>query len=142
MRPFKDPAVEAAYEAFPPQARDKLLEMRELVLRSAGETQGVGAITECLKWGEPSYLPVKSGIGTTVRMAWKEKLPDHVSVFLHCQSGVVGQIRDIYPDTFIFEGNRQLSVPIDKPLPEEELMHCFSMALTYHLRKKADTQSK
>lgn len=135
--PFKDASVKSAFESFPDEARNSLMEMREILFRAAHETPGVGTITECLKWGEPSYLPEKSGVGTTVRLAWKQKQPGRVSVFLHCQTNLVERIRQIYPDVFAFEGNRQLSVPVGASLPEEELQHCFSMALTYHLRKKA-----
>ncbi len=136
-KPFKDASVRFAFKDFPDEARQTLMEMREILFRTADETSGVGTINECLKWGEPSYLPAKSGVGTTVRLAWKKKQPNVVSVFLHCQTNLVERIREIYPDIFEFEGNRQLSVPVGASLPEEELKHCFSMALTYHLKKKS-----
>mgnify|MGYP000082481161 CR=1 FL=1 len=136
-KPFKDASVRSAFMAFPDEARQTLMEMREILFRAADETPGVGNITECLKWGEPSYLPAKSGVGTTVRLAWKNKQPSMVSVFLHCQTNLVQRIREIYPDIFEFGGNRQLSMPVGASLPEEELKHCFSIALTYHLRKNS-----
>ncbi len=135
MTPFQDPKVKAVFDAFPAPARGKLLEMRELIFRAARETDGAGTVDECLKWGEPSYLTLRPKSGSTIRIGWKKDMPDHVSVFFHCQTDLIGRAREHYPHTFVFEGNRRMSIPVDKPLPEDELMHCFSMALTYHSSK-------
>ena len=101
-----------------------------------GTTDGVGALTETLKWGQPSYLTEETGSGTTVRI---DRLKDDgggYAVYFHCQSGLVGQFRELYPDTFAYEGKRAIMFgPDDRP-PLGELKHCIALALTHHLRAK------
>ena len=36
--------------------RKKLLHLRQIILDTASETEGVNELEETLKWGEPSYL--------------------------------------------------------------------------------------
>src|SRR5690348_13499501 len=60
--------VDAVFAAYPPALRKKLKSLRRLILETAKKTAGVGPLEETLKWGQPSYLPVRSGSGTTVRI--------------------------------------------------------------------------
>ena len=64
--------VEAAFAAFDPQLRTELELCRDHILSTAAEVDGVGALTETLKWGQPSYL-VKSG--STLRLGHCQYLP-------------------------------------------------------------------
>ena len=66
--PFRDPNVKAVFDSYLAKMRAALLTLRETILSTAAETDGVGKLTETLKWGEPAYLPVKPGIGTTIRI--------------------------------------------------------------------------
>ena len=63
--------VAAAYRSFPPAARRCLERIRALIFETAAALDGVGPITETLKWGEPAYLTERSRSGTTVRLGWK-----------------------------------------------------------------------
>ena len=65
------------------------------------KTAGVGKLTETLKWGQPSYLTEETGSGTTVRID-RLKAGDGYAIYFHCQSGLVGQFRELYPDTFTY----------------------------------------
>ena len=56
-------------------------------------------------------------------------------MFVHCQTTLVSTYREIYPDTFRFDGNRALLFSADLALPEEPLKHCIALALTYHRRQ-------
>ena len=47
--------VAAAYDEIPEAARACLLSARALIFEAARDA-GVGALTETLKWGQPSYL--------------------------------------------------------------------------------------
>ena len=58
-------------------------------------------------------------------------------MYVHCQTNLVSTFREIYPDSFSYEGNRSIVFDAADGLPEEELRHCISLALTYHLRKRA-----
>ena len=135
MTPFRNAAVAEKFESYPPSARNALLALRELVFRTARETPGVGEIDETLKWGEPAYL-TKNKAGSTVRMDWKSKDPDRYALYFHCQTGLVGTFRTLFPDDFAFEGNRALVFGLDEQLAEDALAICIAAALTYHLDKR------
>ena len=72
--------------------------------------------------------------GTSIRMDWKQRHPDHIGLFFNCRTSLVAQIRRHYPEAFLFEGNRALFMRVDCPLPEDELRHGLALALTYHRR--------
>jgi hypothetical protein len=82
MKPFTNPSVERAFAAYPPGIRKRLLGLRELILRTAAETEGVGELEETLKWGEPAYLTSSTGSGSTIRIDWKKKQPNEYAVYL------------------------------------------------------------
>jgi Domain of unknown function (DU1801) len=114
-------------------ALEQLRPLRRLVLETAAATSGVGAVEESLKWGEPSYAPLKKGIGSSVRIA--PRRDGKVSINFICHTGLVAKFRELYPDTLAFEGNRTIIIDPAAPVPEEELRHCVALALTYHLGK-------
>ena len=124
-------AVQRVFDGYPAEARQQLQRLRELILASANE-EGVAALDECLKWGQPSY--VAKG-GSTVRLAWQQDSPDEVSLLFHCQSRLVDTFREIYPDVLSFSGNRAILLHVDDVLPEQEIKHCVALALSYHRRK-------
>ena len=57
--------------------------------------------------GQPSYLTEETGSGTTVRID-RLKAGDGYAVYFHCQSGLVGRFRELYPATFKYEGKRAI----------------------------------
>jgi Domain of unknown function (DU1801) len=115
-------------------ALESLRPLRRLVLETAAATSGVGAIEESLKWGEPSYAPLKKGIGSSVRIA--PRRDGKVSMHFICHTGLVAKFRELYPDALAFEGNRTIIIDPAMPLPGQELRHCVALALTYKLGRK------
>ena len=136
MRRFSDSAVASVFKAYPPDLRAKLMALRQLVLDTADKTTGVGRLTETLKWGQPSYLTEQTGSGTTVRIG-RLKADNGYAIYFHCQSGLVGQFRELYPDTFKYQGKRAILFASDDRVPARELRHCIALALTHHSRKKS-----
>jgi len=59
------------------------------------------ALTESLKWGQPSFAPPRS-TGTPVRIGESAGRP---AVFVHCTSPVVAQFLGVVPDAMT-EGTR------------------------------------
>ncbi|MEO1553179.1 MAG: DUF1801 domain-containing protein [Pseudomonadota bacterium] len=110
------------------------MQVRALIVETASELPDVGRLTEALKWGQPSYLTAKSKSGTTLRLGWDEA-GSVLSLFVHCQTTLIGEWRARYADTLTFIGNRELQIPTDRPFPRAALKHCIAMALTYHSRK-------
>ncbi len=131
-----DPAVAAAFNAFPAAQRDRLLQVRALVLETAARNPAIGSLVESLKWGEPAYRPAKARTGTTVRLGISPAA-QACAVFVHCKTTLMASYRDLYPESFGFEGERALILDLDRPLPAEALRHCLSLALTYHAAKPA-----
>ncbi len=85
--------VAEIFRHYPERMRQKLLFLRQLVLDTASETEGVGKVEETLKWGEPSYI-LKSG--STVRMDWKEKNPHQYAMYFHCKTKLVDTFKELY----------------------------------------------
>lgn len=135
MKEVVDQAVETVFEKYPAGVRRRLAALRKLIFDVAAHTEGVGRLTETLKWGQPSYLTEETGSGSTVRID-RLREGDGCAVYFHCQSGLVENFRTLYPKTFRYEGKRAIVFGVGDRLPEAELRHCIALALTHHLRKK------
>ena len=136
-----DPKVESAYNKFQPAVRKKMIKIRELIFEVARETEGVGELEETLKWGQPSYLPRKTKIGSAVRIGREKKTDGDYAVYFKCQTTLVPTFRERYKDKFRFEGNRAILFNLGDKIPIRELRQCVAMALTYHLTRKKNKSS-
>jgi len=129
MKLNSNPEVKKRINSYPKAAAKKLNHLRKIILATAKETEGITAMEETLKWGEPSYLVKK---GSTIRMDWKEKKPDQYAVYFKCTSKLVNTFKEVYKDTFKYETTRAIVFGMEDDVPEEELKNCIRMALTYH----------
>lgn len=125
----------AALNAYPAAMRPKLAALRRLVLETARTTEGVGAIEETLKWGQPSFVTSETRSGSTIRIDALKSDPKRYAMYFHCQSNLVASFRQLYPKEFVYEGNRAIVFDVNKALPEKPLRHCIALALAYHTRK-------
>ncbi len=125
--------VKTVFDNYPETVKDKMLNLRELILETAKETEEVLELEETLKWGEPSYIAKH---GSTLRIDWKKKTPNQYAMYFNCSSQLVATFRIVFKQTFDFEGNRALVFQINEPLPENELKQCVKAALRYHKIKK------
>ena len=130
-----DKTVKEKFAAYPKHVRPKMKYLRKLIVDVAANTEGVGAIEETLKWGEPSYLTTESKSGTTIRIDWKEKLPDQYAMYVNCKTTLVDSYRSLFPNVFNYQGNRAVVFKLDDELAEDELRLCIRMALRYHIDK-------
>jgi Domain of unknown function (DU1801) len=133
---FSDPAVDAVFSAYPKPIRAKLLALRRLIFDTAKATNGVGALEETLKWGQPSYLTPKTKSGSTIRIDQVKSAANQYAVYFHCQTDLVETFRELYPREFSYGGNRSILLNAQDDLPEPALRHCVALALTYHLNKR------
>ncbi|MBI9060021.1 DUF1801 domain-containing protein [Labilibaculum sp. DW002] len=131
-----NPEVKVVFDNYPDSVRDKMFALRELVLETAREIDGITNIEETLKWGEPSYL-TKSG--STIRIDWKSKTPDQFAMYFKCTSRLVEVFKMIFNKRFDFEGNRAIVFHLSDKIPIEDLKHCIKAALTYHKVKHLPT---
>jgi len=124
-----NPKVEDVFKKYPKPFGKKLEYLRKLVLETAAEIESIDEIEETLKWREPSYLVKK---GSTIRMDWKEKNPDQYAIYFKCTSKLVLTFQQVYGDIFSYEKTRAIVFKLEDEVPEKELKHCISLALTYH----------
>jgi hypothetical protein len=128
MKIHTDPELEEVFKAYPRGVKQKLIFLRKLVRETAQE-EGIEELQETLKWGEPSFLTKK---GSTIRMDWKEKKPDHYAIYFKCTSKLVPSFKAVFKDTFIYEGDRAIVFHMDDGIPERELKQALAAALRYH----------
>ncbi len=133
---FSDTSVQAVFNQYPEHVLPKMLALRQLIFDTAADIEEVGALEETLKWGEPSYLTSQTKSGSTIRIDWKSRAPDHYAMYFNCQTTLVSTFREIYPDQLVFEGNRSVVFSLADALETDAVAHCIAMALTYHLDKK------
>jgi len=127
-----DQTVKEKFESYPPKARKRLTEIRKIIFEIA-EEKSLGVITEELKWGEPSY---SSKIGSPIRIDWKLKYPNQVSIFVNCKTVLIETYKEVYGSALQYVGNREIVLSLSEPVPLSELRGCISMALQYHKLKK------
>lgn len=132
--PAAPPDVAKVLATCPEPAVQMVKQLRMLILKAAAAQPEVNRLTETLKWGQPSYLTEKPRTGTTIRLGWDEN-GTTVSLYVHCQTTLVKEWRDLYESEFTFIGNRELCLKTHETLPKPALTHCIAMALTYHSRK-------
>ena len=139
---FADPAVKATFDAYPKPLKAKLLALRRLILDTAKTTEGVGALEETLKWGQPSYLTPETKSGSTIRIDAIKAGADRYALYFHCQTNLVETFRELYPDEFSYGGNRCIILNAADKVREPALRHCVALALTYHLNRRKPARGK
>jgi hypothetical protein len=135
-REFRDRKVRQVFETYDKPVRERLLELREMIIDEAGSHPEIGELLETLKWGQPSYLPVKPRIGTTIRIGSHPAKAGKVGLYFNCNSSLADDYQQLYPGIFEYEGRRAILIGLDGPVREQALRHCIALALTYHLNKK------
>ncbi|WP_303318603.1 DUF1801 domain-containing protein [Flavivirga abyssicola] len=124
-----DPRVESIFNNYPNSVRKKMTSLRELIIETASDIEGVTDLEETLKWGEPSYLAKK---GSTIRINWSSKNPNQYAMYFQCTSRLVSTFRIVYKSVLDFEGKRAIVLQPKEDLPKEALKNCITAALTYH----------
>ena len=128
--------VRAVLAGYPPSVRAKLERIRALIFKVAVASEGVGPVTETLKWGEPAYLTTETGAGSTIRLGWKKSVPEKFAMYFICRTDLVDTFRSLYPE-LTCEGNRAVVFDVKEALPLDAVASCIEIALTYHLSRKA-----
>lgn len=129
---IRSPKVDNVFANYPDTVRDKMNFLRELVIETAEETEGLKDLEETLKWGEPSFVTKQ---GSTLRMDWKEKTPNQYAMYFQCTSRLVETFRLVFGNKFQFEGNRAIVFQLKENIPVMELKECIKASLRYHTVK-------
>jgi hypothetical protein len=109
--------------------------VRDVIFKTAADINGVGPLTETLKWGEPAYLTEATGSGSTIRLGWLRSSERNCAVLFNCRTTLVDDFRTQFPGAFAYEKNRAILLDAYEPLPQVPLSVCLGMALTYHRRR-------
>lgn len=129
---FQHTTIQEKFLSYPEPFRTKLFHLRNIIFDVAEGITGGSPLKESLKWGEPSY---QSPHGSPIRMDWKQSSPQHYALYFNCKTSLIETFKNLYGDLFVYEGTRGLLFTADAPLPEKELRHCITLALTYHKRQ-------
>lgn len=124
-----NPKVKEVFANYPDIVRDKMSSLRDLVIETAEETEGIETLEETLKWGEPGFITKN---GSTLRMDWKDKTPDQYALYFQCTSRLVDTFRMVFGHQFQYEGNRAIVFQLNQKIPVKELKTCIRTTLTYH----------
>ena len=128
--------VATVFASYPEAVRSRLFGLRQLILDTAEETNGVGAIEETLKWGQPAYLTSETGSGSTIRIAPTEPASGHdYAMYFICHTDLVQTFERMFGHVFTYGRNRALLFNVSDEIPEAQLRECVAMALTYHQSK-------
>ena len=130
------------FSIYPKPVRTKLLVLRQMIFDVAKKTPGVGKLEEALRWGQPSYITLETGSGSTIRIDQIQNEPRKYAMYFICTSGLIEDFKELYKDDMKFAGNRSIVFDVEDRLPEAALRHCISLALTYHSRKKQRAQKR
>ncbi len=93
MDRVENPSVAQVFDGYPQAMRKQVLRLRQIVFEAAAESEGVAAVEETLKWGEPSYLTKG---GSTIRMDWKQKSPHQYARYFNCNTSLVATFKALY----------------------------------------------
>jgi hypothetical protein len=135
--PVADADVEAVFASYPRAIATKLKLVRRLIFETAATMDGVGPVTEALKWGEPAYLTEQSGSGSTIRLGCPRGQTDRYAIYFNCRTSLVSTFREMFAEEFAFSGDRAILLDVAKPVPKKPLAICLGFALTYHRQKRA-----
>lgn len=127
MKPFTDPNVAAAFDAFAADTRTGALALRDLIFATAQSLQPVVAVTEALRWGQPAYL---SPQGTTIRLAGHKSA--RFALFVHCQTRLMSDFTSAFPDADRLDGNRAILFDTLAQIDPNRHGWLIARALTYH----------
>ncbi|RKF18753.1 DUF1801 domain-containing protein [Alginatibacterium sediminis] len=112
---------------YPATAKAALEQLKALIF-DISLTYGLGEVSENLKWGELSYGTPHS---SPIRIDWKPKYPNHISIYFNCQTKLVDTFRELYPDDLEFHGNREIRLSLDNAIDTAVIVPCLLMALNY-----------
>lgn len=131
--PFQSQAVADAFANFPDAVRPGLQRLRRLILETAADMPEVGRIEETLKWGQPAWMTPETKSGSTIRIGVPKS--GGFAIYAHCQTMIIPDFRDLFPDDFRYEGNRAILFEEGEELQEGPLRLLIASALTWHLKK-------
>jgi len=125
--------IATIFSQMPAAVARNLSEIRKSIFDIAKSSAEIGKIEECLKWGEPSYLTHHPKSGTSIRLAWKEKLGIY-GIYVPCQTRLIEDFKLIADGQIQFDKTRGLLFHETSDYPRDLVASFLKQALTYHLK--------
>jgi len=120
--------VQAKLDGYPRDVYERINAIRMLIFEVVEENKLEG-FCETLKWGELAYI---SKEGSTLRLAWKAKTPDQVSLYVNCQTSLIETFQELYGDVLVCVGKREIVFEFEKKISEPIVKDCILKTLRYH----------
>ena len=131
---FQNPEIRQVFANYEPQTKQVLLTIRKWIFEIAENSDEIGKIKECLKWGEPSYVTRAPKSGTTLRLSRLKSSESEYGLFVHCQTSLIEEFRVAYPD-LKYDKNRGVIFDSREPIQTDVIKQFVYLALSYHSRK-------
>ena len=131
MRDFQNHDVLEKFSTFNGVQGEKLRRLRELIFDVAASDPRIGALSEELRWGDPSYITAVTKAGSTVRLGLFGK--NKIALFFHCKTTLVQSFRETYGDALEYSKNRAIILDPTAMPDESILTSCVHASLTYKL---------
>jgi hypothetical protein len=117
------------FDAMPVDVAQLLGDARLEIFRISGEAEGIGPLTETLKWGEPAYLTEAPKTGTTLRLG---QIGGRAALMVPCSTTIIEDARAVFGEQPEFSGKRGLILGGERQVFD----YVVNAALTYHIRKR------
>ncbi len=127
-------AVAEILQKYPKPVQVKLHALRLLLYQCAAQTQGVGALEETVRWGQPSYLASASKSGSMIRIDRYRKDDTRCALYFLCQTTLVDSFKEMFGNALTYEGTRAVIVNVADEINTPLLSQCIELALTYNRR--------
>jgi hypothetical protein len=134
MKRFSEPDVKKVYESLPASHKRYAYQVRDWIWEAVEGMDLDCNVVETLKWGEPSYLPDKPRIGSTLRIGQFDE--EHIALYFNCQTMLVENFRSMFGSEVEYSKNRAVLFNVSEPLPESIVKACASKTFRYHLDKR------
>ena len=126
-------AFKSIFDSWPKKVRLEATEIRSLIHEVAAEIKlehfSSAPLEEALKWGEPAFV-LKTG--STLRMGYREKNPDVLSLYFICNTNLVDTFRELYGDQLVLVDNRELQIQCGDTSSKTMIRDCIRKTLEYH----------
>ena len=133
MTPPMPPQVKAAFDAFPPQARLGLDQLRALIFARAADLPTIGRVVENLRWGQPAYLTPDAGAACSLRIGMAPG--GDFALFVHCKTGLIQSFAAGPGAGHRIQSTRAVLFKTAKDIPAAALSLLIGQALSYHMAK-------
>ena len=128
------PDVKAAFAAAPVAVRPGTLALRDLILAEAASMPDIGPLTEALRWGQPAYLTLATGAGSSLRIGVPKS--GGFALYAHCQTTLIADHRELVGAALRYEGNRALLFDSASDLRADLIAPLIRRALRWHWRDR------